>query len=68
MTTFVRRVALIVLLVAAPLLLTRLVYVGSKWLLAATSRTIDPQILWYAAIVEFLTFFAIAALEVKDRW
>jgi hypothetical protein len=51
-----------------PFLLTGALYVGTRLLLNATSRTIDPQILWYAAAVELLVFFFVGVLEVKDRW
>lgn len=65
---FVRRISLLAFLLAVPFLLTWLLYRVSTYVLYATSRTIDPQILWYAAVVELLAFFFVAAMEVKDRW
>jgi hypothetical protein len=65
---YIRRTILLAVLVLAPPLLTGLTYLASKYLLAATSRTIDPRILWYAAMVELLALFLVAVMEVKDRW
>ena len=68
MPILVRRAVLVALLVTVPFLLTWLVYLGSTYLLAATSRTIDPHILIFASAIEMLVFFLVAILEVKDRW
>jgi hypothetical protein len=68
MGVIVRRIVLIVLLFAVPPLLTKLLYFASTYLLSATNRTIDPQVLFYAAIAELIAFFFIAALEVRARW
>ena len=64
----VKRVALIALLLCVPLLFTAAMYAATRLLLNATSRTIDPQILWYAAAIELLLFFFVGVLEVRDRW
>jgi hypothetical protein len=63
-----RRTVLIVLTVTVPFLLTYLLDLGSQYLLTATSRTIDPQILRYASGAELLAFFFVAVLEAKSRW
>ncbi len=68
MGAYVRRAVLIVLLLAIPPLLTGLLYFASTYLLNATSRTIDPQILQYATVIELLAFYFVAALEVRARW
>jgi hypothetical protein len=68
MPVFVRRTFLLAMLFAVPPLLTWLLYFASTYLLNATSRTIDPQILFYAAIFEMLAFFFVAVLEVRARW
>lgn len=64
----IKRIFLLLFVLVAPPLLTWGLYVGSQWLLKATQRTIDPQVLTYAAIVEFLVFFWVAFLEARSRW
>ena len=59
---------LVLALLAAAPLLTVLVYFASKLLLQATSRTIEPKFLVYAAIVELVVFIFVGILEVRDRW
>ncbi|MGD0189716.1 MAG: hypothetical protein ABSD74_03125 [Rhizomicrobium sp.] len=68
MAILMRRAVLVVLTVIVPFLLTYLLYAGSQYLLTATSRTIDPQILWYASGAELLAFLFVAVLEAKSRW
>ena len=68
MPVYVRRTLLIALLFVVPPLLTWLLYFASTYLLYATSRTIDPHVLFYAAILEMLAFFFVAVLEVRARW
>ncbi|HEY5046637.1 MAG TPA: hypothetical protein VII49_01280 [Rhizomicrobium sp.] len=68
MPAYLRRAILFALLVTTPPILTGLTYLASRYLLYATSRSIDPRILLYAAIVELLVFVFVAVLEVKDRW
>jgi hypothetical protein len=63
-----RRLSLVGFVLVAPPLMTGLFYVGSKFLLHATSRTIEPQILWYAAVIELPVFFVFAVLEAWSRW
>ena len=63
-----RRAWLVVFSLTVPAILTALMYIGSKYLLYATSRTVDPKVFWYAAAVELPVFFFVAVLEVKDRW
>ena len=63
-----RRFSLVGFVLVAPPLLTGLFYVGSQFLLRATSRTIEPQVLWYAAAIELPVFFVFAVLEVWNRW
>lgn len=64
----VRRLSLVAALLAVPPLLTWFMYVGSQALLAATQRTISPNVLLYAAAIELVAFFLVGVLEVKDRW
>ena len=63
-----KRLWLIIFVLLAPLLMTALLNWASRALLAATNRVIDPQILEYAAIAEFVIFFFVALLEAKNRW
>jgi hypothetical protein len=63
-----KRLWLIIFVLVTPLLVTALMNWGTRALLVATNRVIDPQILQYAAITEFSLFFIIAFLEAKNRW
>lgn len=63
-----RRLLLVIFVLVVPPLLTGLLYLGTTALLAATNRVIDPEIIRYAAAIEFVVFFFIAVLEVKGRW
>jgi len=63
-----KRLWLIIFVLIAPLLMTALLNWASRALLAATNRVIDPQILQYAALTEFVVFFFVAFLEAKNRW
>jgi hypothetical protein len=63
-----RRLSLIGFVLIAPPLMTGLLYVASQTLLHATNRVIQPEILWYAAIIELPVFFVFAVLEVWNRW
>ena len=64
----IRRLLLIVLMFAVPAVVTAAIYVLSIFLLQATNRTIEPQVLHYAAIVEYAAFLFLAFLEVRNRW
>jgi hypothetical protein len=66
--SIVRRLSLVGFVLVAPPLLTALFYIGSQTLLHATSRTIEPEFLWYAAMIELPVFFVFAVLEAKNRW
>ena len=63
-----KRLLLVIFVLAAPMILTGLLYLGTNALLAATNRVIDPQIVQYAAAAEFAVFLFIAALEARSRW
>ena len=63
-----KRLLLVIFVLAAPVILTGLLYLGTGALLAATNRVIDPQIVQYAAAIEFAVFFFIAVLEARSRW
>lgn len=63
-----KRLLLVIFVLAAPILLTALLNWAAHALLAATNRVIDPQILQDAAIIEFAVFFFVALLEAKSRW
>ena len=63
-----KRLLLVIFVLAAPPLLTALLYWGTGALLAATNRVIDPAIVRLAAGVEFMAFLLVAVLEAKDRW
>jgi hypothetical protein len=66
--TMVRRLSLLGFVLIAPPVATALMYGGTHVLLGATHRIIDPQIVWYAAMVELPVFFFFAVLEARDRW
>ena len=63
-----KRLALVIFVLAGPASLTAFLYWATGALLAATNRVIDPQIVRLAAMVEFGAFFFVAVLEAKDRW
>jgi hypothetical protein len=63
-----RRLMLILFVAVAPAALTWLMYTASQYLLAVTNRTIDPQVLVYAAGIEFVVFTWVAILEARARW
>jgi hypothetical protein len=66
--TVLRRVWLLVFVLVAPPLTTAILYGASGFLLNATNRIIEPQILWYSAAIELPVFFVFAVLEAKNRW
>ncbi len=63
-----KRLWLIIFVLVVPPFLTTLLYYGTFALLGAANRVIDPQIVRYAAVGEFVLFFFIAALEARSRW
>ena len=66
--TVLRRVWLLVFVLVAPPLTTAILYAASQFLIHATNRIIEPEILWYAAAIELPVFFVFAVLEAKNRW
>jgi hypothetical protein len=64
----IRRLLLIVVMLAVPLVATAAIYALSVFTLEATHRTIDPRALHYSAVVEYAAFLFLAFLEVKNRW
>jgi hypothetical protein len=63
-----KRLILVIFVLAAPPILTGILYYGTYALLAAANRVIDPQIVQYAAVGEFAVFFFVAILEARSRW
>jgi hypothetical protein len=63
-----KRMLLVIFVLAMPVLLTALLYLATNALLTATNRVIDPQIVTGAAIGEFVLFFFVSVLEAKNRW
>lgn len=63
-----RKLLLLVVFILAPPLLTALFYVGTLYLLAATSRTIDAQTLTAITLGEAALFYFGAFLELRSRW
>lgn len=63
-----KRLLLVIFVLAGPALATALLSWGTGALLAAANRVIDPEIVRLAAMVEFAAFFFVAVLEAKDRW
>jgi hypothetical protein len=64
----VRRLLLIVAVLVLPVVATAAIYLATVYLLQATNRTIDPQVLHYSAMAEYAVFLLIAVLDVKNRW
>ena len=64
----VRRLLLIVAVLVMPVVATAAIYLATVYLLQATNRTIDPQVLHYSAMAEYAVFLLIAVLDVKNRW
>jgi hypothetical protein len=65
---FLRRLLLVIYVLVAPPLLAAALYYASKYLLAATNRTIDPKVLIYAACVEIVVFLVAVLSEARSRW
>ncbi|MGA9795776.1 MAG: hypothetical protein WBQ17_09600 [Rhizomicrobium sp.] len=63
-----KRLLLLIFVLAMPPILTAFLYYGTFALLRATNRVIDPQIVQYAAVGEFAIFFFVAVLEARSRW
>jgi putative Ca2+/H+ antiporter (TMEM165/GDT1 family) len=63
-----KRVLLVILVLAGPALATALLSWAAGALLTATNRVIDPTIVRLAAMIEFAAFSFVAVLEAKDRW
>lgn len=63
-----KRLMLAIFVLATPVVLTGLLYLATNALLAATNRVIDPQVVQYAAAIEFVVFFLIALSEARSRW
>jgi hypothetical protein len=63
-----KRVLLVIFVLAMPVILTALLYWGTLALLAATNRVIDANVIDYAAIAEFLAFLWVGILEARSRW
>lgn len=63
-----RRLMLILLAFAVPLAITALLYRATLFALAATNRTIAPDVLQVSAGIEFVAFLLLMLFEVKNRW
>ena len=63
-----RRLGLVIFVLAFPPFTAVLLYFGSAALLAATNRVIDPQILRTAAMADWIAFTFFCLLEAKNRW
>jgi hypothetical protein len=63
-----RRLLLIVITLAVPVVLTAALYAATIYLLHATDRTVDPKVLYYSAIGEFAVFLFLMILDARSRW
>jgi hypothetical protein len=63
-----KRLLLVIFVLAAPAGITAALYFGAIALLAATNRVIDPQILRIVTLTGLGVLFVLAVLEAKDRW
>ena len=64
----IRRFLLIAFLLVVPPFVVALFYAASAFALQSTNRTIGPQVLFYAAAIEYLVFLLVAFLDVRNRW
>ncbi len=63
-----RKFILLVFLVAGPPAMTAAFYIGTRYMLAATSRTIDRGTFDAITLAEIVLFYFGAFLEVRSRW
>jgi hypothetical protein len=66
--TLLRRLFIILLVLAVPPLLTAGLYYGTLYGLAATNRTVDPHLLIVFSCVEFAAFFIVMLFDARARW
>ena len=64
----VRRLFLILVVLVVPPLLTAGFYFGTKFMLAATHKVVDPQIFFYLTMSELVAFYVVMLLELRARW
>ena len=65
---FLRRIFLLVIVLALPVAMVALFYIGTVFGLHATNRTIDPNVLRYSSMIEYVVFLFVAILEARNRW
>ena len=63
-----RRLGLVIFVLAFPPFTAVLLYFGSVALLTASNRVIDPQILQTAVLADWVIFTLFCLLEAKNRW
>jgi uncharacterized sodium:solute symporter family permease YidK len=63
-----RRLFLVILVFAVPALITFGLYEGTLYTLAATNRTISPEVLHYSAMGEYAAVFFLMVLDARSRW
>ncbi|MGN6147693.1 MAG: hypothetical protein ACTHPD_04060 [Rhizomicrobium sp.] len=63
-----KRLGLVIFVLAFPPFTAVLLYFGSVALLAASNRVIDPQILRTAAMADWVAFTFFCLLEARNRW
>jgi hypothetical protein len=63
-----KRLGLVIFVLAFPPFTAVLLYFGSAALLAASNRVIDPQILRTAAMADWVAFTFFCLLEARNRW
>jgi hypothetical protein len=63
-----RRLGLVIFVLAFPPFTAVLLYFGSVALLTSSNRVIDPQILQTAVVADWVIFTLFCLLEAKNRW
>jgi flagellar biosynthesis protein FliQ len=63
-----RRILIVGVVAAAPVVIVALMYLLSVFVLQATQRTIDPQVLRFASAGEYVAFLFLALVEARNRW
>lgn len=66
--TFLRRLILVVLVFAVPLVVAQTIYELTILILEHYDRVVNPMLLRYTAIGEYTLIFILCLLEAEERW
>lgn len=62
------RILIVAFVIAVPVVIVAALYVLTLFVLKATQRTIDPQIVQMASAAEYIAFLFLALIEARNRW